>query len=907
MADNHKLSLHLRRTRILVLLFAAVALMVFAVTSYLNYVAAFKQMRSHLGEMANARSHMIEAVLDFDQKEYADFPGGSLAATMSQIRQAHRLAPGFGRTGEFVIAERRGEFIEFMVDHRFLELEAHRPIAWDSELAQPMRLALKGEQGTVVGLDYRNVRVLAGYAPIDRYELGIVAKVDISEIRRPFLETATIVAVFSFMIIALGTYTFISITSPVLKDLVDSERRLEEAQKIANMGNWEWEIESGAIFWSDQIYRIFGLSPREFEPTYEKFLEAVYPSDRDLVTAAVETAVRDPNNAYSVDHRLVHPDGTVRSVHEVGHVERRDDGLPLRMVGVVVDVTERKATQQAITLFEKVIHSIKESVFVVDLKGRVLDCNRAFEKTTGYVSSEVIGKRVKFGRCGMNNISKLRQIFASLRTNGAWDGELWDQKKNGDYYPVELSVTSLHDEAGRPTHCVAVFRDISEDRKNKSELENLAFFDPLTGLPNRRKITRILQERINSIRDSSARIGVCLFDLDDFKLLNTTLGSALGDEVIKSFAARVGQHQHSGDVFGRYGGDEFVLLLNGNGEQWEIASELNALFAEFLQPYQIGTSELFVGVSAGVAQYPADGIDPATLLANAELALESFRAVESRGFRFFSAPMMNDARKRREIEAQIREGLGTHEFSVFYQPKLDLASGRLVGAEALVRWIRHDGSIISPADFIPIAETSGLIVQLGNRVLEQAVSMAAKLNDAHDGTMQIAVNLSAREFVEKDLATHIMKKIEAGGLSPELIEFEVTESSAVIGMDHVIKILSALRDFGCSIAVDDFGTGYSSLSYLKCFPLDTLKVDRSFVTDVNDNESDAEMARAIVSMGKSLGLKIVAEGVETREQMEFFAKLGCDQIQGYLISKPLSEEDFLEFIKTYTPGEALST
>lgn len=883
------------RTSLLVVILASISLIVFAVTSYLSYQTSVSHIRDSLSEIAFSRAQLIRSVLDIDTQQSLQFPDGSLAATLYQLDTAQSGVSGFGETREFLLARRDGDFIEFLVEQSFRNNEEPISIPWEGEFAEPMRQAISGRRGSIVDLDYRGVSVLAAYAPVGDHNLGVVIKMDQSEIVEPYIKRGLLVGLGIIALVAFGAYSFCTVANPMINRLLVSEARLEEAQRISQMGNWEWIIATGELYWSDQIFRIYGEQPNSFKPTYEELVARTHQEDRVLIEKAVEASLIDPDQNFSVGHRIILPNGEFRFVREQGEVVRDTSGNPIRMVGVVIDVTQFRAVQQSLTLFEKAMQSIEDAVVIMDLNGITRDCNDAYLKITGHQRDDVIGHKLRIGEDGV--ISKLdrQKIIEITRAEGEWRGELWDKRKNGEYYPIEASLTTIYDEQERPTHVVISFRDMSHDLKQKRALERLAYFDELTGLPNRAKITRVLQERIDRLEIEELQIGICLLDIDEFKTLNTSLGHRLGDELLRQVAGRLKNCLDSQDDVARFGGDEFLVIVNNLTDERTVQMVLDQVFIELGAPFIVESTELQLGVSAGVALYPMDGSDADTLISNAELALEDYRSKELRGFQFFTESMQVKAKKRRDMESSIRDGLLKDEFILHYQPKLDLCTKRVVGAESLVRWQREDGRLVPPIDFIPIAESTGLIVPMGNQILSSALAFCKHVNTHVSHDFQMAINLSPRQFIEKNLVETIAAVIQLTGVSPENLELEITESTAMIGVDHMIDTLAELRDLGCSIAIDDFGTGFSSLSYLNRFPIDTLKIDRAFVMGVTDREGDAEMARAIVAMAKSLNLKLVAEGIETEGQLNFFTDLGCDVMQGYLFSKPLPEGEFLNF------------
>lgn len=880
----------------LILVLVMISLMVFIVTGFLAYQTSIQQMRQSLAEIAFSRAQLINTVLDFDSEQYTNFPSEGLDATLYQLDKAHRKAPGFGESGEFVLARREIGYIEFLVEQRFQTGNSPAPIKWESELAEPMRRALSGKNGSIIGLDYRGVKVLAAYATVPNHNLGVVMKIDIWELQAPYREKGIVLTAIIICLVAAGALAFITISRPVIKALVKSESRLKKGQEIANMGNWEWHTSSDVMHWSDHLFVIFGQNPNTFTPRYDHFIANIHSDDREHVENAIAHLIANHKEKCAINHRIVLPDGTIKYVREMAEVFSDATSPTAVVVGTVVDITEYSTIQQSLTLYERTYQSIDDSVLIFDLDGKVIDCNKAYEETTGFKREEVLGTQAKLERYGL---LERGAVIDKVRQNGEWRGELWDVRKNGEHFPIHASFSTIFDAQKHATHTVMAFHDISDEYKHKHELEKLAFFDQLTGLPNRTKLSQIIQGRINTLVEGYANFAVCLLDVDEFKTLNTSLGYDMGDELLKQIADRLSCAQNERDDLGRIGGDEFLLVINATEPEQSLELAIANIFNELRYPFTIGTSELTVGVSAGIACYPKDGDNANTLIANAELALDDYRAKERRGYQFFTKSMKADAKQRRDLEVSLQEGIKRKEFEMHYQPKIAIADNRVMGAESLVRWNRPDGKFVSPIDFITLAENTGLMVELGQQIISSSLGMCRQVNRTYNNSLQIAVNISPRQFIQKDLVEVFDRNLTLLGISPELLEIEITESAAMIGIDHMVERLKSLKDLGCSIAIDDFGTGYSSLSYLKRFPIDTLKIDRAFVSGITNQQGDAEMVKAIMSMAKSLKLQTVAEGVETLEQFTFLKELGCDIAQGYLFSKPLPSDEFIDYVNYY--------
>jgi diguanylate cyclase (GGDEF)-like protein/PAS domain S-box-containing protein len=561
----------------------------------------------------------------------------------------------------------------------------------------------------------------------------------------------------------------------VLRDITDrqqarqrlqqSEARLREAQQMARMGSWELDLVNQQLHWSDEVFRLFEINPDSFTPSYEAFLQLVYPDDRQRVNDAY-TASLASRTPYQIEHRLQMPDGRIKIVVEQGKSQYADNGSALRSVGTIQDITHLKE------------------------------------------------------------------------------------------YEKQLA------------------RKITRD--------------PLTGLPNREHFQRQMGEVLMRARERGNRLTLMFIDVDDFRNVNEVHGHRIGDRLLHEISRRLQHCLRDDDIIARMGGDEFAVLIHAPMLDDYDRGVAERLLLESAKPVVIDQMEFFVSCSIGITHYPADGTDCDTLLSNADAAMYHAKSEGKNNFSFYASEMNQLLRRRMSITSSLRRAISNGEFLLHYQPRVELQHGRIVGVEALIRWQDAERGLVSPAEFIPVAEESGLIVPIGEWVLHTACLQARQWQAQFQREISVAVNISARQFRTCDLVVLVQQVMQGTGLAPGLLELELTETMLMHDVQRVQQVLAGLRGLGVRLAVDDFGTGYSSLNYLKSFPLDALKIDRSFVTDLSQSAHDEAIVRAIIALAHSLDLRVVAEGVETPEQMRYLLKQGCDEVQGFYFSRPQS-------------------
>ena len=577
-------------------------------------------------------------------------------------------------------------------------------------------------------------------------------------------------------------------------------------------------------------------------------------------------------------------------------VLRDDDGQPNGLIGFISDVTERRDAAEQLHLHARIFEQSDEAILITDSQEKIVSVNPAFTRITGYPAAEVMGETPRKFRSGRHDAAFFEKMWQRLLDTGHWQGEVWDRRKDGEIYPKWLSIGSVRNSADEITHYFSIFTDITDRKRAEGRIHHLAYFDALTGLPNRVQFSRLADQALMASKRKEGFGAVLFIDLNRFKPINDTLGHVVGDKVLQETANRLRACLRSADVVCRLGGDEFAVGLFEIANREHAANVAQKLLATLDDPVVINGRELKLGAAIGISIFPEDGMDTETLLRQADIAMYRAKQTGPDGMAFFSEDMNQRAIDRLNLEAGLRRAIDRDELLLYYQPKVNIESGTIIGAEALVRWRHPERGLVPPAEFVPVAEESGLIVHVSNWVLEAACRQIRQWMDAGLPAMHIAVNLSARDF-SSGLPARVQELLERHGIGAEWLELEITEGMLMHHTATVIAMMDEITALGVSLSLDDFGTGYSSLSYLKRFPIDTLKIDRSFVISIPGDADDCAIAGAIVGMSKQLKHNVIAEGVETTDQLMFLKSLGCDEIQGYLFSPPVPAEKFAEMVR----------
>jgi diguanylate cyclase (GGDEF)-like protein/PAS domain S-box-containing protein len=574
--------------------------------------------------------------------------------------------------------------------------------------------------------------------------------------------------------------------------------------------------------------------------------------------------------------------------------ERVTVGGKPHLVTVARDVTAEKKQQESLRLAARVFESTAEGILITDPAERIIAVNRAFTELTGYTEDEVRGQRPAVLAADRHDQSFFTQLWETTHGTGRWQGEMWSRSKAGAVSPYLLTLSALRDEQGMVVNYIGVMRDISNIKQSQQQLELLANYDGLTGLGNRNLFLTHLKAGIERAARHNRKLALIFIDLDNFKVINDTLGHDVGDVLLAEVARRLKQAVRQEDIVCRLGGDEFTVYVEDFDDPQSLSGTAQRLVDAASEPYQISGHDIFVTASVGISIYPNDGTTISELVKNADTAMYKVKEQGRNGFQFFKEDMNARAFERLVFVSGLRRALERSEFRVMYQPQVELSDGNPRGAECLLRWNHPDLGEVSPGSFIPVAEETGLIVPIGEWVLHRVC------RQLHDWTGRvggrISVNVSARQFRQPELVEAIRRSVSEVGIRPELLAIELTESALIDDPEKAAVTLGRLKDMGLSISIDDFGTGYSSLSYLKRFPIDCLKIDRTFVRDIATDPDDAAIVTAIITMAQSLKLDVVAEGVETQEQVDFLRARGCVAAQGFYFSRPLSPERMQDWL-----------
>ena len=566
-------------------------------------------------------------------------------------------------------------------------------------------------------------------------------------------------------------------------------------------------------------------------------------------------------------------------------------------VWIIEDLTTDIAEREELLLARKVFEVNSEAIMVSDSHNRIVRVNAAFEAITGYRESEVLGRDPKLLGSGRHDSAFFQTMWHTLRDDGYWEGEIWDKRKDGSEYPKWVHINTIRDSDARISHFVAVFSDISERKASEERIRYLAQHDALTGLPNRFTLAVHLEHALARAERAGEKIGLMFIDLDNFKTINDTLGHAVGDLLLCEVARRITSAVRKADIVARIGGDEFVVVLESAHLPGDAGMVAQKILERMSEAVPVDGNELHTTPSIGIAIYPDDAANSEDLMKNADVAMYHAKSAGRNNYQFYAEHMNQAAAVRVQMEMRLRAAMATNEFSLHFQPQIDLSNGLVSGCEALIRWHNAELGWVSPASFIPLTEEIGLIVPIGEWVLRRACETAKGWLDAGIEFGCVAVNISPQQFRQRNFPQSVENILRETGLPAACLELEITESTIMETAETAIAMLVRLKSLGITLSVDDFGTGYSSLAYLKRFPIDRLKIDRSFVIDLETDSSDAVIATAVIALAHSLGLSVVAEGVESQGQSDFLREHGCDSVQGYFYCRPGPADIAAEFCR----------
>lgn len=572
-----------------------------------------------------------------------------------------------------------------------------------------------------------------------------------------------------------------------------------------------------------------------------------------------------------------------------------EDGKITNYIGIFTDISVNKKNRIDIRLYERVFNNSSEGIMITNSKGIIVSVNSSFTRLTGYTQDEAIGERPSILHSGKQDVGFYINMWASIHEKGFWTGEIWNKRKGGEVFPEWLSISTIYDEKGETINYVGIFSDITDKKKSEEYLIYLAHFDTLTSLPNRVLFKERLELAIEYANRYDKKVAVLYLDLDKFKVINDTLGHDVGDYILKQVSERLTHCVRNSDTVARLGGDEFSIILPEIKQQEDARSVARKIFKALTYPFFYQDQELFITTSIGITFYPNDALSTEKLLKNADSAM--YRAKEQKsGYQLYSADKDDKPSRERIIEHGIHEALKRDELDIHYQPQIDLKSKNIIGVEALLRWKHPELGNISPAEFIPLAEQTDLIVPIGEWVMREACREQKEWSEKGYIPITVAVNLSESQFMDNNLVPTILKIIKDTQIEAKYLNLEITEIINVYNINKIIQILTELREIGVKVSIDDFGTGILPLSYLKNLPITHLKIDKSFIDDLILDKSNLIIIKAIIEMAHGLNLKVVAEGVESEEQLLYLGNLNCNTVQGYYFYRPMSSSAIEELL-----------
>jgi diguanylate cyclase (GGDEF)-like protein/PAS domain S-box-containing protein len=682
----------------------------------------------------------------------------------------------------------------------------------------------------------------------------------------------------------------------VLEELKFSEERFRSL--VETTSDFIWEVNAKGIYTyvSPQVFNILGYTPSELlgKTPFDFLLE----KEKEEIQKKFNLAISKGLNITNLENINLHKNKKHIVLETSGVPFKNSKGQIAGYRGIDRDITNRKIYEEQLLLTESVFKNSIEGIAVTDAEGLIKKVNSSFTSITGYSSEEVIGENPRILKSDRHDNSFYEKMWKELINQGYWNGEIWNRKKDGSAYPEWLSISAIHDEEGNTTHYISVFHDITEKKMNEEKMQFLAFHDPLTRLPNRRLLYDRLNIAIETAKRTTKLTALFYLDIDNFKDINDTHGHPFGDELLCKVKDLISSICRKSDTFARYGGDEFVIVLSSIDSTMEAVEFSERLIHLFKEPINVLKESIYTTISVGVTIYPLDGEDIVTLEKNADLALYKAKRAGKNQAYHYQDELKEVILTKTAIQNGLRKSIETFDsFSLAYQPKVDARTNKIYGVEALLRW-ELEGERISPDQFIPIAEETDLIIPIGRWVIKKTISDIIQLHNMGHDSIILSINLSFRQFVDEHMFDIIDEALKETGFDKTKLMFEITESTSVNDVDYSVKIMKEFDARGFALSIDDFGTGYSSLSYLKKFALSELKIDKSFIQDIPQDQNDIAICKTIINMAKSLNFSVVAEGVETQEQLDFLLENGCYIIQGYLFYKPLDFESLKKTISS---------
>lgn len=682
-------------------------------------------------------------------------------------------------------------------------------------------------------------------------------------------------------------------------ELIKNKQNLERAQKLAKVGSWEYYPGDQAAYWSEQEYLNFNCELSD-TPDFHKYIRYIHPDDKARVKK-INANCLEKKQAVDFDFRLLFDDNSIRHLHSHTQVDVDSDNQITRIFGITKDITNEVNAAAKLKQAATVFNSTTEAIFITDENNLISSINPAYTVTTGYTEEDALGKDPAILNSGHHDKEFFNQFWIELKTRGQWQGEIWNRHKDGHIFPVWQSITAIKDDSGKIIQFVSIFNDISSRKADEELIRYQANYDSLTGLPNRNLFLDRINIALKQAQRHKNQLALLLLDLDRFKWINDTLGHKTGDIILQETAKRLIKSVRDSDTVARLGGDEFAIIMPEISHYSDTEIIANKIFSAFKAPLSLEGHEIHISGSIGITLFPDDGDNVESLQMNADSAMYYAKEDGRNRYHYFTPRLQAKAERHLLLVNYLQQALHKDEFEIYYQPIIDQFTHQIISAEALIRWYQPQLGFISPEEFIPLAENSGLIRAIGNWVVLRVAENMQRWQELGLKPINVSINKSAHQFSKNNCDKDWLTIFKQHNIDVSRITVEITESVFMEKGHDYVASLSAMQKQGMKISLDDFGTGYSSLSYLKRFPVDFLKIDRSFIHDVTKDSDDAMLVEMILSLADKMNIQVVAEGVETIEQLNFLKRNNCRYIQGYFFSTPLALDEFETFLSKPLP------
>lgn len=669
------------------------------------------------------------------------------------------------------------------------------------------------------------------------------------------------------------------------------EQQLARAQKITHLGSWEWDLVKGNSSWSDELYRILGLTPASIPASYKGFMERVHPEDRAVVKKVVQRALRKRQPLLSHNCRVVRPNGSIRIIHGQGEVTLDAAGNVMTVIGTAHDVTEHWQLDEERARLAQIVESSNDAIFSISLDDIITSWNKGAEKIFGYTAREIVGRQIFTLLPAERYEERSLIVRATLKGEQLHHFETTRLRKDGSQIYVSLTISPILAATGRIIGHSVIARDVTERRKMEEIIQHQAHHDTLTDLPNRQLFMDFLEREVAQARRNETRFALLFLDLNGFKQINDTLGHNSGDRLLQEVAHRLRACIRESDIIARLGGDEFTVLMPDLSRTDDVGIVLKKILGVFERPFLLDDVTVDSSTSIGICIFPDDGEQSEELIKKADIAMYDAKGSGKNAYQFYNAEINSRTMKRQQMEGLLSQAVGRSELELLFQPLVCSDTRAIIGAEALLRWRHPEQGLLAPGQFLAIAENCGAIVPIGDWVLRQACEQARVWNEK-GYPLRVSVNLTNRQFHQANLVARTTMILEETGLKPQHLEFDVTEQTLMADINYSLRNTRALAAMGVTLAIDNFGCGSSSLQWIKKMPMRRIKIDKTFIKNMLNEPDDLAVVNAVISMAHNLRMEVAANGVETQEQLAVIQQNGCDQLQGYVISAPIPPAEF---------------